>query len=259
MKYRNMTCRLALAGILGTLLTATGCHLPRTRVIGESVQGRAIEVHTLGAGPSTVLMIATIHGNEPAGTPLVEKLQEHLLWHPGLLADRTVVIVPVANPDGRAADTRGNIRGVDLNRNFPAANYAGSRRHGREPLSQPESQTLYDLLHEVKPDWIVSIHQPLACIDFDGPAVELAQAMAAHTDLPVKKLGSRAGSLGSYAGVELGIPIVTLELPRDATGLSPDELWTRYGESLLAAVRFEPPGAIEMPQDATYDNAGTAR
>ena len=81
---------------------------------------------------------------------------------------------------------------------------------------------------------IVSIHQPVACVDWDGPpeAEALANKLAAACGLPVKKLGARPGSLGAWFGEVLGRPILTLELPADAptdAGL----LWDRYGAGLL--------------------------
>ena len=60
--------------------------------------------------------------------------------------------------------------------------------------------------------------------------------MSEHCPLPVKKLGSRPGSLGSYAGVTLGIPTITFELHRNAAGQSPKFFWRFYGEALLQAV-----------------------
>jgi protein MpaA len=66
----------------------------------------------------------------------------------------------------------------------------------------------------------------------------MAEAMAAKCQLPVKKLGSRPGSLGSFFGVTLGKPIITLELPADA-GMDGDKLWTEYGEALIAALRYQ--------------------
>ena len=61
-------------------------------------------------------------------------------------------------------------------------------------------------------------------------------------------MGGRPGSLGSYAGTKLGIPTVTLEMPRSATGLAPDALWQRYGEALVVAVRFE--GVGDGPKES---------
>jgi protein MpaA len=203
----------------------------------------------IGQGPDVTLILATIHGDEPAGTPLVQRLADHLAANKQLLDGRRVVIVPVANPDGLAARTRTNSRGVDLNRNYPASNYQHDSQsgaavlhgtHGDKALSEPESAALHRLIETHRPARIVSLHQPLrwgkACIDYDGPGQALAEAMAATCDLPLVKLGGRPGSLGSYAGETLGTPIITVELPRDATHWSADRLWKQYGNMLLTAI-----------------------
>lgn len=209
-------------------------------VIGQSTQARPIACNVYGSGDDTTLILAGIHGTERAGTPLVTSLGQYLRDHPELLEGRRVFIIPEANPDGCARQRRENARGVDLNRNFPAANYRGGRGHGSTPLSEPESRALRDLITEYEPDRIISLHQPLTCIDYDGPGEALARAMAAACDLPLKKLGGRDGSLGSWAGDMLGIPIVTVEFTRDASNFQPAEMWERYGKMLLAAIQFGP-------------------
>jgi len=78
----------------------------------------------------------------------------------------------------------------------------------------------------------------LDCIDYDGPAWALANHLAKHCDLPIKKIGARTGSLGSYAGLTLRVPIVTLELPGNADRLNESSLWQRYGPTLVAAVTY---------------------
>ena len=203
---------------------------------GWSVENRPIHYVVHGRGPTVMLILATIHGNEPAGTPLVEQLGRHLGENPSWLEGRTVVLVALANPDGFAHHTRWNARGVDLNRNYPTANFRSSLRNGPGPLSEPESRVIVDLLRSLRPCRVLSIHQPLSCIDHDGPAEALALAMKRHTNLPVKKLGARPGSLGSYVGLELGIPIITLELPAEATGLEPGRVWQRHGPAVLAFI-----------------------
>jgi murein peptide amidase A len=208
-------------------------------ILGTSVEGREIRCRVFGDGPQVILVLAAIHGTEAAGTPLVERLAEYLLQNPELLSGKRVLLIPVANPDGLALGTRGNARGVDLNRNFEAGNRENSPRYGMVGLSEPESRALHGLILTSKPDRIVTIHQPLNCLDYDGPAGELARAMGAQCDLPVQTLGARPGSLGSYAGVTLGIPIVTMELPRQASTWSSDTLWKRYGKALLTAVTFD--------------------
>jgi protein MpaA len=208
------------------------------RLVGMSVRNRPIMCLVHGFGPDVILIMATIHGNEPAGTPLVRQLNDYLQQHPELLTGRTVVLLPVANPDGLALGKRYNVNNVDLNRNFEAANRQNNNTNGQTAFSEPEARAIKQLILEYMPDRIVSIHQPLTCIDYDGPAQMLAEQMARYCDLPVKKLGARPGSLGSYAGVTLGIPIITFEMKKDDSNLEPEILWQRYGKALLALIIY---------------------
>jgi protein MpaA len=197
-----------------------------------------LEYVVFGQGRDVILVLATIHGNEPAGTPLVLRLAKYLQRHPLMLRGRMVVLVPMANPDGRVNNRRSNANGVDLNRNFETANRRNNRKFGHRALSEPESRFIHLLIRQYKPDRIISIHQPLTCIDYDGPAKALAQCMARYCDLPVRKLGAKPGSLGSYAGETLSIPIITFELPRDASRAAPESVWAKYGNALVAAVLY---------------------
>ena len=51
---------------------------------------------------------------------------------------------------------------------------------------------------------------------------------------------SRPGSLGSYAGENLGIPTVPVELPAKASQFQTAELWERYGAMLLKSITYPP-------------------
>ena len=207
-------------------------------VAGKSFQGRDIEVVTVGNGPRTVLVMATIHGNETAGTPIVGRLEKYLLRNDYLLVGRKVVIMPVVNPDGYALNIRYNANGVDLNRNFPAKNRQNNAANGLEALSEPESNVIMSVLGEYDFSHVIVFHQPLACIDYDGPGAGLAKFMGDYCDLPVKKLGGRPGSLGSYTGIEKGIPIITFELRAEDSNLSETQLWAKYGPATVAAVTY---------------------
>ncbi|TFG50528.1 MAG: hypothetical protein E4H40_01170, partial [Candidatus Brocadiia bacterium] len=178
------------------------------------------------------------HGDEPAGNGLVWKLVSQLITNENLLLGRKVLVLPIANPDAKAQNTRYNSQKIDINRNFPAPNRVNSPDFGMEPLSQPESQAIAEIIRKYQPDRIVSIHQPYACIDYDGPAEDLAKQMAQYSNLPIKKLGALPGSLGSYAGLQLKIPIITLELPENASAIPTQKLWEIYGNTLLAAVIY---------------------
>ncbi|MEO1495648.1 MAG: DUF2817 domain-containing protein [Planctomycetota bacterium] len=224
----------------------SGHTLDETINVGRSVDGRTIEarVWSLAEGvDECVLILASIHGSEPAGTPLVGRFEAWLAEQDAATLPATIVIVPIANPDGYARRERFNSNGVDLNRNFPAGNRTEKAKHGEAALSEPESAALMRVLTRFAPSRVLSLHQPIECIDYDGPGEALAEAMARAIDdrLPVKKLGGRPGSLGSYVGQELGRPIITLELPKGAeAGSDADggaELWRLYGEAVIAFVR----------------------
>lgn len=213
---------------------------------GRSVEGRPLEAIVRGAtdGPC-VLLLATIHGDEAAGTPLLLRMAAELSTDPARANGRRVLLIPIMNPDGLAAGVRGNARGVDLNRNFPATNFtpgrpgtsgARGRHHGAAPLSEPESRALHELIDRERPERVVSIHMPTAQVDWDGPAETLARRMAELSPLPARRMGSRPGSLGSYVGIDLGVPILTLELAPADRRRGDDELWDRYGEALLSVL-----------------------
>ncbi len=207
-------------------------------ILGYSVQNRPIELITAGTGSEIILIIATIHGNEPAGTPIMYELLKGLRRRSQLLTGRTLLIVPVANPDGMVLNTRFNVNGIDLNRNFPASNRINNHKHGISGLTEPESKILHDLITTRRPVRILAMHQPLICIDYDGPGEAIARRMQMYCSLPLKKLGARPGSLGSFAGVELNIPIITMELKQSDTLLTPEQLWAAYGPAVLAFLTY---------------------
>ena len=95
-------------------------------------------------------------------------------------------------------------------------------------------------MRSVAPARVVTIHQAADLLDYDGPGEALARAMAAASPLPVERLGSRPGSLGSWVGLDLEVPIVTVELPRSADALDAEGSWELYGAMLVEALRFEP-------------------
>ncbi|HRQ73967.1 MAG TPA: M14 family zinc carboxypeptidase [Phycisphaerales bacterium] len=191
--------------------------------VGASVEGRPIEAITIGAGARRVLIIGAIHGDEPEGLATIDPLIDHLAASPALLRAATVRVVRDANPDGTAAGSRGNARRVDLNRNWPASNFAPARTRGRQPLSEPETAALHTLIASFVPDLVVVFHSTPSgpFVNYDGPAERDAHAFAdAAAALDprwrvVPNIGyPTPGSLGSYLGVDLGVPILTVEFAR---------------------------------------------
>ena len=69
---------------------------------------------------------------------------------------------------------------------------------------------------------------------------KLAEELSDVSNIRIHRLGSRSGSLGSFVGRELDIPIVTLEIPGYANERSSDWLWMKYGALLHSFIVYEP-------------------
>jgi protein MpaA len=214
------------------------------RTIGASVDGSAITLISFGSGSRRMLVIGGIHGNE-FGATVAEQLLEALRADPSLVPTGDAIdVIPCIDPDGRAAGTRGNARGVDINRNLPTLNWSTGLdprdtsatrglSGGSSPGSEPETKALLSAL-ETSYVVVVSLHSNGGLVDFDGPGAEaLAHKLSAAAGLPVDHLAYQSyihGSLGQYLA-QIGTPLITVELKRPdlTTGLRTGLL------SLLAA------------------------
>ncbi|HEV2705714.1 MAG TPA: M14 family murein peptide amidase A [Pyrinomonadaceae bacterium] len=190
----------------------------QTLDLGQSSQKRPIVASVHGRGKRHVLILGGIHGDELHTDAVAREFAASLLKE-AAPEDLTVIVVPSINPDGVAASKRVNANGVDLNRNFPTANWnnkAQDARHfpGQQPGSEPETRIVMKLIERYSPELLISIHAPLNCVNWDGPADKISEAMSRANGYPLKKdIGyPTPGSLGAYAGIEKGIPTVTLEL-----------------------------------------------
>jgi len=220
-------------------------------IIGWSEEGRPIEALIFGHGSNVSFFLSSIHGDEKAGAFLIWLLSKYLITHPSVLDGRKAILVPLANPDGWKRNSRYNSKGVDLNRNFNSSNRRNNETNGLHALSEQESRAIENVITTYQPTLIVSIHGTMGCIDYDGPGLDLAYHMKQFCAIPIRKLGARPGSLGSYAGLKLKIPTITLELPRLDDKINLEYLWKFYGNALIAALVY--PLWPEVP----YENLAT--
>jgi murein peptide amidase A len=181
-------------------------------VLGESFEGRPIRVFHRGDPDDVrVLVVGCIHGDECAGVRIAGRLRR---GSPRRFLD--LWILPTLNPDGRAARTRQNARGVDLNRNFPYRWRSGPRGRyypGRRPASEPETRVAMRLVRRIEPDVTIWFHQPLALVDASGN-VRVERRYARLVGLRLVHLGRLHGTATSWQKHALrGTEAFVVELP----------------------------------------------
>jgi protein MpaA len=210
-------------------------------MLGRSVRGRPITAIEQGDPDAAVksLVVGCIHGNEAAGIAIARHLGR---LSPVPEADRW--IVEDLNPDGAAAGTRQNARGVDLNRNFPYAWRALGRRgdqqfSGAGPLSEPESRIAHALILRVRPAATVWFHQPLAVVDESGGSLALERRFARLVGLPARRLVRYPGSAAGWQNQRL--PRTTAFVVELPPGRVDRRQLGRYERGILALPRLASP------------------
>ena len=223
---------------------------------GRSVRGIPLwsnEVLPAAGTPKfKVLLLGGIHGDELASVTLAfdwiarsrgvqAAAMPHAKTAKPTISDVAWRFVPLLNPDGllHSPSTRVNAHGVDLNRNFPTADWARDaqpywikrtrrdprRFPGLQPLSEPESRWLLEQIDQFHPDLIVSVHAPYGLLDFDGPP----PAPRRLGSLQLDPVGVYPGSLGNYGGLVKNVPVMTLEL-KNARAVPPRELAAMWND-----------------------------
>lgn len=133
----------------------------KIEVIGHTKEKRPLHLVKLGAPTPvdasearkrpTLLFVCSQHGNEPAGRETCLKMLRDLTFtDKGSLVEQlretTILFVPSANPDGRAANTRGNSDGVDINRDHLN-------------LETLEARSIAGVVKKWKPDVSLDLHE----------------------------------------------------------------------------------------------------
>ena len=145
-----------------------------------------------------VLVVGCIHGTECAGRAVVRLLARSPA---PLHAD--LWLLDNLNPDGFAAGTRQNARGVDLNRNFPSQWRSSGRRgdpeySGPRPLSEREARIAWKLILRLHPAVTIWFHQPQGLVRAWGQSVPVAREYARLAHVPFRRVRWPAGTASNW-------------------------------------------------------------
>ena len=183
------------------------------RFLGRSYDGRPIRAWRIGNPRSArrLLVVGCIHGNECSGTAVTQRLVNLVrpiatdLW-----------VIQYLNPDGYARRSRGNARGVDLNRDFIAA-------------TQRETRIARKLILRLKPDVTIWFHQPQAVVRAWGPSRAVARRYARLAGVPYRMWEWPPGSASRWQNA-IGQRSFVVELP---PGELSNELALRHAKAVL--------------------------
>lgn len=258
----------------------------RNTSIGSSVIGKEISEIRIGRGTKKVHLNSSFHANEWITTPiLMQTLNEYLLaitnngtirglYMPPYYDSVLLSLVPMVNPDGvdlvihgapaeepyrsnvlainnRSIDFSGwkaNIRGVDLNNQYPARWEEEAARKpsqpaprdfpGYRPLSEPESIAIADLTRGGNFDRVVAYHTQGKVIYWGFQESEPPESETIVTEfsrvsgyLPIQYVESFAGYKDWFIQ-EWRRPGFTVELGRGINPLSIDQFDQIYQENL---------------------------
>jgi len=221
-----------------------------------SIQNNPLIYTTIGNinAKERFLIMCGVHGDEITPIKFCFDLLKNI---ENKLDDIFIIIAPMVSPDSFLTEkpTRTNHNGVDVNRNFPTKNwdklalkkwkhrYRSDKRRfpGHKSNSEEETKFQIELITDYRPTNIISVHAPLTLLDYDGPSFT-HDGKIHSAKLFLKEMSKRAdnyrikdypvfpGSLGNYAGNELKIPTLTLELP-SSDPAKHKEFWNTFKDA----------------------------
>lgn len=191
----------------------------KTSVFGYSSLGLPIMAYEFRNNGPEVLILGGVHGDEVEGVLAAQGLLKEFMN--AFPYELNLVLVPQFNIEGVMNKTRGNARGIDLNRNLPTKDWSPeikTPRYNPGPAagSEPENHGLMKYIEEKKPEWILSLHSWHPVLNVNGECYGEAEVLARHTGYKIDDdIGyPTPGCLGTYAGLERTSPTLTYEIER---------------------------------------------
>ncbi len=181
--YPALTARLKADAAKSSLLQVVS--------IGKSAHGKRdlwlVRAQASGADAAhatRIFFLCRQHGDEPASTEAILGLIDRLAEGGdaplrAALTQTTFYFVPMANPDGAAANTRTSGVGADLNRDWG-------------PFQQPETRALAGAVRRIAPALVIDAHNWDGDDEYDADCLEVPRATATAQDRAEHALQQKA-------------------------------------------------------------------
>ncbi len=209
-------------------------------IFSNSAKNLPILAHQFGNSGPRVLILAGVHGDEIEGVWAAQGLLKSFMQ--AFPYELQLTLVPSFNIEGVLAKTRGNSRGVDLNRNLPTKDWSpeikGPRYNpGPKALSESENQGLVKFIETQAPQFILSLHSWHPVLNINGDCLGEAQVLSQFTNYKIDDdIGyPTPGCLGTYAGLERQSPTLTYEIER---GLNLEAVLSIHVPAILEALKI---------------------
>ena len=125
-------------------------------MIGFSESKRPLYAEKFGLGEKSILFVATIHGNEWSGYPILRAFMQSPEIQT-IEKDISVILVPIANPDAFALQERNNAIGLGYQSKFSTvAIMEIAEEMVSVSFSEQESQVLDNLINTYQVQGIVT-------------------------------------------------------------------------------------------------------
>lgn len=195
-----------------------------------------------------IFFLGVFHGDEIEGEYAINRFMEELKNNPHFDSAYNLYFLPCLNPDGKDLKTRFNANKIDLNRNYPTANFKAETKtlsydkvQCGTPASEIETRFMMSLVEEYQPKMIISVHSDLHLIDYDGPARDLALMYAEKSGYKfVESVGYETpGSFGTWAGIEKQIPLITLETWHGGNKIDLEKIWQEIRPAFYETLTFK--------------------
>ena len=209
--------------------------------VGTSVEGRPLNLVKVGTGPTTLMVVTQVHGDEPMGTEAALQLLAEMSGNSpraaALREQLTLLVMPRTNPDGweryqdrdfaDGLDPRRNSNDEDLNRWFGPAN----------PTLDlvPETVAVESVVQQYQPDLVLDYHHQVTYETAAGDMVTMSVLWATHPDVAPELAadGQRAAALVGAALDQHGHATVTLYPESNTATVARNGLALEYGVPTL--------------------------